>query len=305
MMLRSLIALPLVLSALAVTTAQAAPSAPENAPDFLPVAQAFFENVAAGRVDEAAAMTDYRGMATYLVSRRMEELKRKDPDMLPEEEEELAAGLRMNEVSDERLQTVVREMIRELNGRGMQWDIKQVMKPEKVPNAVLISYVIKKAGQAPRPAMLGLQKIGPQWYFAPHLMEQVALANAPTPIDPPPTVVEFGNFFWTFWQNGELDRAHALFTDSLKERLPILPFLENGAKLTTDLGPLSTWKLTFCGSISTNMLSANYDLAFAKGNAQANIGLVQTPEGWRMEGFQLQRVQTPPPGPRRGVAPSP
>ncbi|HBA83512.1 MAG TPA: hypothetical protein DCZ95_05390 [Verrucomicrobia bacterium] len=282
----ALLALPLFLT----IPASALPTQTEPAADILPFVNAYLEALAAGRYDEAIEMTDFRGMANYLISRRLAELRAANPDITPEDEEKLTASFREKEVSMERLKTVAREMIEELKPQGMTWEIKQILRPDPKRNAYVVNYQIDKPGEQPRPATLGIEKIGPQWYVEPHLAEQLASANAPKPIPPPPSVVEFGNFFWNDWKNGDLEKAHNRLTDALKQRIPLLAFLENGQKLMTDLGMLDSWKLIFCGSVGADRMAVSYELTFTKGLGKSNIALLQTEQGWMIEGFQLQRV---------------
>lgn len=252
--------------------------------NFMPVATNYLNLLAAGRYEEAALLTDCDHAIRYLTAWRIAKLKEANPELTPEEEQILAAGLRENELQTNRIREILVGMLREQDPRGMTWAIRSVGRPLAMPDALLVTYTMKSTNGQTRDLQFGLASRGQGWFVAPYLPEQLA-AMKPVPLQAgpaPQAVTEAGDRFWGFWSSGELDQAYESLAPPMRHKVPLLTFLEQIQDVLKEKGALQAWETATCYTLQSNQVDVLYHLTFAKEAISARAQWLNADRGWKI-----------------------
>ncbi|MBN1268687.1 MAG: hypothetical protein JXB04_03795 [Kiritimatiellae bacterium] len=242
----------------------------------------YLNHVVAGDYDAAVAMVDIQGLANHLMEQRIAVLKRQDPDMTPEEEAATRAQLRDKELRRENLQKILREGLVELDPEGAEWSVGNALKSEKIPNSFIVQCRLTR-GETQRVIHIGLRKIGPTWFIAPHIVEQAMMQSAAArTVTAPEPVVAAGDIFWGHWRDGALDEAYALASDAMRKRVSLVKFLESSQVIINQLGPLIAWDILACREMAPGRLHVIYKLDCSKQPVRAMIEYSQKDGLWEI-----------------------
>ncbi|MFH0878527.1 MAG: hypothetical protein V2A34_02330 [Lentisphaerota bacterium] len=277
----------LVMTTLCAKPALALPSEDSAAAEYMPMVNTYLKCLSEGRYEDSLASVDFRAMADYLIQRRMMEVRQQNPALSPEEEAAMIQGFREKDVSPDRLKTVTLDMLKEQKLKGMTWTFKQVAKPEKIPNSLILTFEASIQGAKPKTVPLGLQKVGPKWYVAPQLMEQLMAPIKAEPVKPSEAALLFGGQYWNLWKSGEMEKAYELFGPAMKKQVTLLNYLETTSKIIGEFGILISWKMVESYALPQNQVSLIYDLEFSNKKARSLVTMREDQSAWSITGFQF------------------
>ena len=202
------------------------PEPPEPAAAAL--VESYLPLLAAGQYEEALALNDVRGMRQYLLNRRLEDLKAKNPELTAKEIEEISAQLQVNDLNPARLQAILLDMLEKAGYAGMTWRIRGFAPAPNGAEGFLASIEARTPEGKERPVLLGLKKLGEQWLISPETIEELGrkvVVPGVQRLPPPEPVAAAVEAFWTRWQAGELNEAYAMFGEEFRRQVPLLAFL--------------------------------------------------------------------------------
>ena len=289
---------------------RAAPPTPLFAPEPPePAAAAFVENylglLAAGRFDEALLANDLRGMRQYLLDRRLADLKEHNAELTAKDLEDVSVQLQTNELHPLRLQEILRQVMRENGYKGMTWTIRGYAPAPEATGGHLVSVDARTAGNQEKPILVGIKKLGDQWWVAPEAIEEL-MGNKPVihavPRMPPPdAVAALVDAFWKHWQAGTLDEAYELAGPAFRERVSLLAFLQQAQDFMAKAGVPASWTLVQGIETGPGELWLGVNVQGSTALKPTLMQFKKTGETWTVEDVQLEM----PRGGGFGIPPSP
>ncbi len=232
------------------------PEPPEPAAAAL--VETYLPLLAAGQFEQALALNDLRGMRQYLLERRLDDLKARNPELTAQDIGEMSAQLQTNELNPLRLQEILLKVMRDSSFEGMTWRIRGFAPAPEKTGGHLVSIEARTAGGQEKPILLGIKKLGEQWMVAPEIIEEL-MGQKPVvrvvPSTPPPAeVAAVVDAFWKHWQTGELNDAYALFGAPYREKVPLLSFLQEAQEFIARIGVPVSWKIEQSREIAPSTL---------------------------------------------------
>lgn len=260
----------------------------EAEPEYAEVLTQFLNHIVAGQTEAALELVDLRGLADHLMEQRMAVLRRERPEMTAEEEARTRAKLRDEELHPDNLRRVIRAQFEEMKppATGATWQVVHV-----APGADPTEYVAQcrlTLGDRQRTITVGLRKVGPRWHIAPHVVERRLMEYASKKSIPPPEpVVAAGNAFWGHWRDGALDEAYALASEGMRQRVPLVQFLEAAQKMIEQMGVLSSWEIQTCREVAPDRLHVVYRLDYTKMPSRGLLEYTRQGETWQLSAVVL------------------
>lgn len=288
----------ILLAAACVLPLRAAPPPP---PPFSPeppepAAAAFVEAylplLAAGRFDEALLANDLRGMRQYLLDRRLADLKENNAALTAKDLEDISVQLQTNELHPLRLQEILRQVMKENGYQGMTWQIRGYAPAPESTGGYLVSIDARTAAGQEKPILLGIKKLGDQWWVAPEAIEEL-MGNKPVihavPRMPPPdAVAALVDAFWKQWQDGALDKAYELTSATFRKRVSLLAFLQQAQDFLAKAGTPASWTMVQGLETAPDVLWLGVNVQGATALKPTLLQFKKTGETWTLEDVQLE-----------------
>ncbi len=237
------------------------------------VVNTYLPFLAAGEFPQALTLTDLRGMRQYLLERRIQDLKSKNPELSDVDLEKMSAQIQLNDLNPARLQEILLQIMKESNFVGMTWNIRGYAPAPGPTGGYLVSVNARTPDGKEKPILLGIKKLGDQWRVAPEVVEELmgrkpVIQPAPT-VTPPGEVLAMVNSFWKLWQEGKLDEAYALFGAEYRAKVSPLTFLQQAQSVIAKNGVPTSWAIVQCREIAPEVLGLGVDV-------QGSIAPLQT-----------------------------
>lgn len=275
------------------------PEPPEPAAAAL--VESYLPLLAAGQYEEALALNDVRGMRQYLLNRRLEDLKAKNPELTAKEIEEISAQLQVNDLNPARLQAILLDMLEKAGYAGMTWRIRGFAPAPNGAEGFLASIEARTPEGKERPVLLGLKKLGEQWLISPETIEELGrkvVVPGVQRLPPPEPVAAAVEAFWTRWQAGELNEAYAMFGEEFRRQVPLLAFLQQAQDFIAQVGVPTSWKIAHCRVLAPDTLGLGVDVQGSTALRPTILIFRKMGETWVLTGGQFQMP------PARGPAPA-
>lgn len=266
---------------------------------------AYLPLLAAGRFDEALLANDLRGMRQYLLERRLADLKEHNAELTAQDLEDISVQLQTNELHPLRLQEILRQVMKENGYAGMTWDVRGYAPAPEATGGWLVSIDARTAAGQEKPILLGIKKLGDQWWVAPEAIEEL-MGNKPVihavPRMPPPdAVVALVDAFWKHWQDGALNEAYELTAAAFRERVSLLTFLQQAQDFIAKAGAPASWTLVQGLETAPGVLWLGVNVQGSTALKPTLLQFLKTGETWTLADVQLEM----PRGGGFGVPPSP
>ena len=296
-----------------------APAAPRAAPPvFGPeppepaaaeLAATYLSRLAAGQYEDALALDDLRGMRQYLLDRRLSELKAKNPELTQKDLDEMSAQLQVNELNPARLREILLGVMREAAYQGMTWKILAFAAAPEQAGSYLVRIDARTAAGEEKPILLGIKKLGEQWFVAPEVVEEL-MARKPViqvvpSVPPPPEVAAQVDQFWKQWQSGELDRAYPLLSPEYRARVPLLTFLQQAQDMIAKAGVPAAWSIVQSRELARDILGLGVNVTGSTTGMQSLMIFRKTGETWVLDDVQFRPATPPAPAEPAGPASAP
>ena len=283
------------------------PEPPEPAAGAL--VETYLPLLAAGQFEQALALNDVRGMRQYLLNRRLEDLKAKNPELTAQEIEDISAQLQVNDLNPARLQAILLDMMKKAAFEGMTWRIRGFAPAPNGAEGFLASIEARTPEGKERPVLLGLKKLGDQWLISPEIIEELGrkvVVPGVQRLPPPAPVAAAVDAFWTRWQAGELNEAYDMFGEEFRRQVPLLAFLQQAQDFIAQIGVPTSWKIVQCRVLAPDTLGLGVDVQGSTALRPTIQIFRKTGETWVLAGgqFQMPAPRSPQPAAAPG-SPSP
>ena len=302
--------LVLALAALCVPSLRAeapplfAPEPPEPAAAAL--VETYLPLLAAGQYEEALALNDVRGMRHYLLNRRLEDLKARNPELTAKEIEDISAQLQVNDLNPARLQAILLDMMNKAAFKGMTWRIQGFAPAPNGAEGFLASIEARTPEGKEKPVLLGLKKLGEQWLISPEIIEELGrkvVVPGVQRLPPPEPVAAAVEAFWTRWQAGELNEAYDMFGEEFRRQVPLLAFLQQAQDFIAQIGAPVSWKIVQCRVLAPDTLGLGVDVQGSTALRPTILIFRKLGETWTLTGGQFQMPPARSPSPAAGPVP--
>lgn len=282
-----------------------APEPPEPAAAAL--VEAYLPLLTAGQFELAVQLVDLRGLRQYLLDRRLNELRAKNPELTESELQDVSAQLQVNELNPARLQAIQVDTLQDADYAGLALSVVGYA-PAPEGAGYLVSVVGRAADGREKPVLLGVKKLGEDWLIAPEIVEELgrrSVVAAAQPVPPPAPVVAAVDAFWQRWQTGELDEAYALHAPEYRQTVPLLAFLQQAQELIAAVGAPASWKIVQCRPIAAGTLGLGVDVQGSNGSRPTIMIFRKQGESWLLINSQTRMptvANAPPAGPAAPAA---
>ncbi|MBQ7252140.1 MAG: hypothetical protein IJS32_06010, partial [Kiritimatiellae bacterium] len=263
--------------------AAAAPAldAPEAA---VALANAYLAALADNDLDRAVALVDMRSMRESLLKTRLGEQRRRNPGMAQEKLDAIEQGLLVKELAPERLESILRTMLRNTRGTGdFAATLSQVQPVPADGNApvalgeeayVFIAEVVRgtEKGLVPVP----VRRYGDDWQVALDLAEGLARPQAGAHAVPlPPAAKEAVDGFWTVWKEGSPAATYEMLPPA--HRPAISAYIAETAAFAERIGTIAGWEPNApARALSDSTLATGFLVKGDKGEESVVLVLVKT-----------------------------
>ena len=282
------------------------PEPPEPAAGAL--VETYLPLLAAGPFEQALALNDVRGMRQYLLNRRLEDLKTKNPELTAQEIEDMSAQLQVNDLNPARLQAILLDMLQKAGYEGMTWRIRGFAPAPNGAEGFLASIEARTPEGKEKPVLLGLKKLGDQWLISPEIIEELGrkvVVPGVQRLPPPEPVAATVEAFWTRWQAGELNEAYDMFGEEFRRQVPLLAFLQQAQDFIAQIGVPTSWKIVQCRVLAPETLGLGVDVQGSTALRPTIQIFRKMGETWVLTGGQFQMPAPRSPQPAAAGAPSP
>ena len=282
-----------------------APEPPEPAAAAL--VEAYLPLLAAGQFEPALQLVDLRGLRQYLLDRRLNDLRAKNPELTEQELQDISAQLQVNELNPARLQAIQLDTLRDADYAGLSLSVVGYA-PAPEGAGYLVSVVGRASDGREKPILLGVKKLGEEWLIAPEIVEELgrrSVVAATQPVPPPAAVAAAVDTFWKRWQTGDLDEAYALHAAEYRQAVPLLAFLQQAQELIAAIGAPTAWKIVQCRPIAAGTLGLGIDVQGPNGSRPTIMVFRKQGETWALVNSQTRMptaAQAAPAGPATPVA---
>ncbi len=253
---------------------------------------AYLPLLASGEFEQAIRLNDLRGMRQYFLERRLKELKSTTPELTAADLNELSAQMQLNDLNPLRLKDILLSVLKDGDFEGMSWTLQGYAAAPEIIGGYVVRVDAQTAEGQNKSILLGIKKLGEQWIMAPDIIERMGEEKSAPPVaprqNPPMEVKDLVDLFWSYWQSGNLNEAHALLSADYRQRLPLLPFLQQGQEVIGNIGIPASWSLVESRAIAPSVLALGVEVQGSKAAMQTLMIFKDTAEGWILEDTQFR-----------------
>lgn len=261
--------------------------------------EAYLNLLALGEYEQALTLTDLRGMRHYLLERRLEEIRTRDPALTDERLEALSAEIQVGDLHPARLRQILLHILDEAAYKGMSWRIRGYAEAPGGISGHVVSVISRLADGTEKPVLLGLVRLGEQWKVAPAVIEQmmeespVVRLGRDTP--PPPEVSDLMNRFWTHFRLGEFDDAYGLMSPAYREQVPQLKFLQQAQRFIEKAGSPVSWEIEQGVATQPGLLFFGVKVQGTRAMQPTLMRFGLRDDAWGLDDIQVEMPRAPVP----------
>lgn len=211
---------------------------------------------------KAMFFVDLPGLRSYLLNRRIEELKRANPGLSQQDLAEISTTFQTRELAPERVKAILVSGWNAAGFKGMTWTVPGWVKAPSDPEAAIAVADLSKADGGEQRLYVALRKVEGDWMVAPDVLERMAEGRPmqPTEVPMPDAVGQTVEAFWKAWTEGKPDAAWALLGAGYRGRVTMEAFAAEHAKLAEQYGAAEGWKVEHVRQISADILAVGLAL---------------------------------------------
>lgn len=260
----------------------------------------FLRALADDDFSKALFLTDIDGLRSYLLERRLADLKRANPGLGQKDLAEISSTFQMRELAPERVKGILVQGWQANELKGMTWKVTSWTPAPGGPDAGTIATIVaaKANGQDQR-LVYGLRKspADGEWMIAPDILEKITEGRqaAPPEVPMPDPVAKVVESFWTAWAAGKPEEAWALMSPAARARAPMETMGDHYAKLTASYGAVESWKVEHVRQISADLLAIGLGLTTRIPTQSIMLFKLDPLKiNWSLEDVQFRPVQATP-----------
>lgn len=283
---------------MAAAGAVAADQAPDQAPDEAAAETLglYAGALADGDYSKALFFVDMTSLRQYLLSRRMGELKARNPGLTSKDLEEMSATIQTRELAPGNLRGILGAMWKQARYEGMTWEAKEWKRLPGEEEEWLARVEGKRPDGSEVVFAAGLRKSGDEWLVAPDIVERLTAAlplRAPQEVPMPDEVAAAVEAYWGAWKAGELEEAWKMMSEGARAKQPLAGFLEQAGALVAATGTPVAWTQEHCRELAPGLLGLGF-LLTAKEPFRSVMVFRKGEDGaWALEDIQFRRASAP------------
>lgn len=257
----------------------------------------FLRALADDDFSKALFLTDIDGLRSYLLERRLADLKRANPSLAQKDLAEISSTFQMRELAPDRVKGILVQGWKANELKGMTWKIASWTPAPGGPDTGTIATVIaSKANGEDQRIPFGLRKspADGEWIIAPDILEKLTEGRpaAPQEVPMPDPVAKVVESFWTAWTAGKPDEAWALMSPAARARVSMEALAEHYAKVTGIYGAVESWKIEHVRQISADLLAIGLGLTTRTPTQSIMLFKLDPLKiNWALEDVQFRAVQ--------------
>ena len=267
-----------------------ADSAPDAAAETL---ELYAGALSEGDYSKALFFVDMTSLRQYLLSRRLGELKAKNPGLTSKDLEEMSATIQTRELAPGHLRGILAGMWKQARYEGMTWETKDWTKTPGGEDEWLAKVEGKRPDGSEVAFAAGLRKSGDEWLVAPDIVERLTAAlplRAPQEVPTPDAVAATVAAYWGAWKAGELEEAWKMMSEGYRAKRPLAVYVEQAGALVAETGTPVAWEQEHCRELAPGLLGLGF-LLTAKESFRAVMVFHQGEKGeWLLEDVQFRRA---------------
>ena len=249
--------------------------------------------LAEGDYSKALFFVDMTSLRQYLLSRRMTELKARNPGLTSKDLEEMSATIQTRELAPGNLRGIMGGMWEQARYGGMTWEATDW---KRVPGGGEGEWLARVEGHRPDGSELafaaGLRKVGDEWMVAPDIVERLTEAmplKAPPEVPTPDAVASAVEAYWGAWKAGDLEAAWQMMSDGFRAKCPLAKFVEFAGTIVADTGTPVAWEQEHCREVGRGVLGLGF-LLTARVPLRSVMVFRQGEDGaWLLEDVQFRK----------------
>ena len=294
--------------AAAEPAAAPAPAKTLAAPDAaVALANAYLSSLAENDLDRAVALVDMRSMRESLLKTRLADLRRQNPGMTQEKLDTIEQGLLVKELAPERLESILRSILRNTRGTGdFSFALAQVQPVEAGEGApvaageeayVFLADVVRDGNKGLVP--VPVRRYGDDWQVALDLAEVMPRQAAPRPVELPAAAREAVDGFWTVWKEGSPATTYELLPPA--HRPPMAAYVAETGVFGAKIGAIQSWSQDApARMLPDGSLAAGFLVKGETGESSCVMVLAKNGDAW-----SVTRTVFGPPAPAAPAQPAP
>lgn len=247
--------------------------------------------LADGDFSKALFFVDMTSLRQYLLSRRMGELKAKNPGLTSKDLEEMSATIQTRELAPGNLRGILAEMWKQARYEGMTWEAKEWKRLPGDGEEWLARVEGKRPDGSDVAFAAALRKSGEEWLVAPDIVERLTASlplRAAQEVPMPDPVAETVQAYWEAWKAGDLESAWGLMSEGHKASHPLAQFVERAGAVVAASGTPAAWTVEHCRELAPGLLGIGF-LLTAKDPFRAVMVFKQGGDGaWALEDVQFR-----------------
>lgn len=218
--------------------------------------------LAEGDYSKALFFVDMNALRQYLLTRRMAELKSRNPGLTSKDLEEISATMQTRELSPGNLRGVMGGLWEQSGVKGMtDWKTTDWVPVAGAEGEWVARVEGMRADGRPLAFAAGLRKAGDEWMIAPDIVERMTAATmvrTPREVPMPDEVGAVVAAYWEAWKAGDLEGAWKLMGEGYRERNALGGFVEKSGALVAETGTPVRWELEHCRELGPGVLGLGF-----------------------------------------------
>ena len=249
--------------------------------------------LAEGDYSKALFFVDMGALRQYLLTRRMAELKARNPGLTAKDLEEISATLQTRELSPGNLRGVMGGLWNQAGVKGMTgWKATEWVPVSGADGEWVARVEGMRADGRALAFAAGMRKVGDEWMVAPDIVERMTaatMARVPQEVPMPDEVSAAFESYWGAWKEGDLETAWNLMGEGYRARHSLGEFVEKAGALVAETGTPAAWKVEHCRALGPGLLGLGVLLTGRE--AFRSVMVFQKPEDgkWSLEEVQFRK----------------
>jgi hypothetical protein len=274
--------------AAAEPAAAPAPDKTLAAPDAaVALANAYLSALGENDLDRAVALVDMRSMRESLLKTRLADLRRQNPGMTQEKLDTIEQGLLVKELAPERLESILRSILRNTRGTGdFSFALSQVQPVEAGEGSpvaageeayVFLADVVRDGNKGLVP--VPVRRYGDDWQVALDLAEALPRQTVPRPVELPAAAREAVDGFWTVWKEGSPAATYEMLPPA--HRPAMAAYIAETGVFAAKIGTLESWTQDApAREIGVGTIATGFLVKGDKGEMSCVMLLVESGKAW-------------------------
>ena len=222
----------------------------------------YLRALADGDYSKALFFVDLPGLRSYLLNRRIDDLKRANPGLSQKDLAEISSTFQTRELAPDRVKAILVSGWNASGFKDMTWTVAGWLPAPRDAAASIAAVDLAKADGIGQRLFVALRQAEGDWMVAPDVLERMAEGRPmqPTEVPMPDAVGQTVEAFWKAWTGGKPDAAWPLLGAGYRARVTLEAFAAEHAKLAAQYGAATGWEVEHVRQLSADILAVGLSL---------------------------------------------